>query len=269
MASARRYVRQMPQIYGNLQPQPKRGLRWVAVFLRFFFVFGSAALLLYAIFFGPAFRINYVTVSGAEFSSAADAQAQVAIGSNIWLLSSAFVKAEILKSPAVESVEVLRGVPHTVRIEITEKRPALLWQTGSQLVLLDSTGTVFGYLPASSLATDPRLVSLSRNVPLVVDEKGLPFAIGQPLVSPTFITFVDQAAQDVQTRLPQLTLDHFAVSDSTYDVTLYAKQGLQVRLSALGDPGVETSNLGVLLSKDKLPLTSKIDLRVDRWAYVT
>lgn len=257
----------MPKIYGNLQPPAKSSWRWLSVSLRLIAVCSSAAACLYAIFFGPFFRVTSVSVTGTEFSSARLASSAVPIGSNIWLVSTSLIRSQISSDPAVSSVTVLRGLPHTVKINITEQPPALLWQTGETVAVVNDQGSIFKLQPVADLAAEP-LADLRAKVPVVEDSQNLPVQLGEALLSPQFIGFVQTIQQKLPTIVPSLTIDHYLVVSSTYEVTLLTKQGLTVQFSVVSDPMVELRNLQRLIQQEKLPNNAQVDLRVNRWAYV-
>ena len=263
----RPYVRQMPRIYGNLQPTVRPGARWIGLGVRLGIVFGLAAYLLNLLFFGPLFRVRTVSVVGATFSSADRVQASVPTGSNIWLVSAGEIRTQVLGDPAVRSVAVLRGLPHTVRVTVSEQPVAVIWQTGNALALINDGGEIFKLLPVSALADSP-LKDLRATVPLIVDSHNLPVVLGQDLLSPQFIAFSMAIQKNLTLNVSMLHPDRFSVVNSTYDVTLLTQEGPQVRLSSLNDPNVQLRNLARLMIAEKLPMNAQIDLRVNRWAYV-
>ena len=106
-------------------------------------------------------------------------------------------------------------------------------------------------------------------LPLVVDTKALPVQLGKQPAGSTFVSFVAAVNSQLTTLLPSLTIDHFEISDSTYELTLISKQGMQVQFNTLGDAGVQSRNLVRLVQQHDVNLTSsKVNLQVDRWAYV-
>ena len=262
----RPYVRQMPRIYGNLQPVAHPGARWIPVAAKVAVVFGAAGYCLYLLFIGPLFRVHEVTVSGTVFSSRQRVEASILPNTNIWLVSASNIRSRIMSDPSVQSIAVLRGLPHTVKIEVTEQPVSALWQSGDAIALVNAQGAVFKLLPANEL-DGLTLSQIRATVPLIVDAHALPVSVGEYLLSPQFISF----ATKVQSGLPSLANlhpEHFSVVNSTYAVTLITIEGPQIQLSSLNDPDVQMHNIKRLMKQEKLTAAARIDLRVNRWAYV-
>lgn len=268
MAKQRRYVRQMPKIYGNLQ-KPKRSYAWLGVLLKrtALLLIGAAAV--YGLFFSGFFTIKKVEVEGAVFSDSGQISKYVRIGAPIWSISPGEIRSQIVQNDAIDSAAVLRGIPDSVKIIVKEKSPRLLWVSGSTTAVLDDTGTIFTTFSSDGIpSSETSLGKVLATVPKVVDTKALPIQPDHQVVSTNFITFVGNVKTQLASYLPEVTIDHLEIVDTTYDVTVITSQGMQVQFSTLADPAVQVRNLTRLVKQGKASLTAKVDLRIDRWAYV-
>lgn len=255
------YARRMPKIYGNLQPKKQVKVAQVSAwFVYLVITCGSAVLILYTLFFGPLFKIKNVEVEGTQFSSRETARASILIGSNIWLLKNEKVAQAIMVDPSVLSVQVFRGLPATIRLNITERPPALLWTSGDTVSLVDDQGQVFKQVPSG--------VFSNQNIPSVHDDQGLFVADSQSLVSPTFVSFVQRVSKELEVALPSLPVTTMSVNRTTYALQVALKGGPTLVFSALSPASVQVRNAAALITSHKVAATSRIDLRVDRWAYV-
>lgn len=270
MKRTTRYVRQMPQIYGSLH-KPERRFSWSIIWSLFKILFGmgSVALVVYTLFMSPVFSVKTVEVQGVAFNDPATVKATVPQGGNIWRLPVGQIEQEVLQLPSVESVQVLRGLPNTVRIVVTEKRPALRWVSAGTLSLIDESGTVFSQYPVASVpATGTSVGDVLATALLITDSQNLPVALHREVVSVSFVQFVSVVRDNLATSLPELTIDRFEIGATTYDLTLYAKQGMKVQFNTLADPAVAVRNLTRLIKNYHVQLTQQVDLQIDRWAYV-
>ncbi|MBU6389005.1 FtsQ-type POTRA domain-containing protein, partial [Patescibacteria group bacterium] len=266
MAKPRRRIRQMPKIYGNLQKAP-RSYAGVGRFFKWLFWSALFIGVMYVFFFSEAFTINKVEVDGAHFVSAADVSRYLPVGTNIWLFSEARLRDQILRDDRVESVAIYRGLPDSVKIVIVEKQPSMLWVSGNTTAVLDSAGVPFMLYPSNTFpAPTTALGSYLSRLVTVRDTKSLPIGLNRQITSPLFIRFVQKVRSQIQTYLPTLTLDHYEVADTTYDVTFVATQGMRVQFNSLGDAGVQVRNLVRLVGQGKATYKSQVDLRIDRWA---
>lgn len=264
----RRYVRRMPKIYGNLQPR-RLSFAGFFRFLRVILWLAAGVGAVYAIWYSGWFRIRKVEVEGTYFSSAEAVKAAVPIGKNIWFISKEQLISQILINPVIVGVTVFRGIPDSVRVVVEERKPALIWISGENSLVLDEYGVGFAvFTPETFPSPDSPLDKLLATTPRVTDTKSLPVTLGKSIVSPTFIQFLEGVQKELVTYLPEVSLDHLEIADTTYDLTLVAKQGLRVQFNTLGNPGTQVRNLTRLIRQNKAALNSQVDLRVDRWAYV-
>ena len=270
MKRSRRSVRQMPKMYGDLH-KPKRSwsgvLRWVQIIL-----WGGAGLsVIYALFLSGWFNVRHVEVSGTLFSSENTVKSLIPLGTNIWTIDQNALTARIATDPSILSATISRGLPDGIAVHVLERSPVMLWVSGDKTAILDETGVCFALysnstLPAASTPAGALLVTL----PKVQDAAALPITQGQQVASIFFARFVRNATAEMARVVPELSIDHMEVAETTYDITVISKQGVRIELNTLGDAQVQVRNLARLLHQNKLQSTSHIaDLRTDRWAYVT
>ena len=218
--------------------------------------------MVYVLFLSPMFKVHTVQVEGANWVPSEVIKSHISLGESIWLIPKDKIVNQILEDPRIAGVSLYRGLPDGVRIVVQERIPVLVWQTGSSLYVVDESGEIFLSYPVGQLPAN------LQTLPMVVDTKNVPGKLGQHIVSPVFIHFVEGTSQNIQQLLPQVTADHWEIGETIYEVTLLTKQGLKVELTTLGDPGVEIRNLTRLIVQKKASLTSNVNLVVDRWAYV-
>lgn len=259
----------MPKMYGNLH-KPKRD--WSA-FLRTvkyiaFTCFGLG--ILYVIFFGPAFRVRKVDVVGAVLSNPSTLADAVPKNGSIWFLPKQTILQNIAaNNPSVVNVKILRGIPGTVRLEIAERAPMVVWISQGKTYLVDDQGIAFADATPLLAGQNAALVAKTNTLLHVVDTKNLPVQLGTQIVGLTFVQFTNQLPQLFTQYLPSFQIDHSEVAVTTYDLTVFTKQGMQVVFNTLDDAGVQVRNLTRLVEQNKVDITtSHVDLRIDRWAYV-
>jgi cell division septal protein FtsQ len=264
----RRYVRQMPKIYGDLHKEP---FSWVGILrgLQVALWLGAAICLVYAVAFSGWFTVRTIMVQGTVLTSSSRVKELIPTGTNVLAISTDSVSQRLLTDKRIESIAVLRGLPNSLRVIVKEKEPALLWISGTAANLVDRDGFVFATYSEADFP-DPASPAgqLLSKVPKVRDDKALPATLDKQVVSPRFITFLADTQVQLANYLPELKVDHIEVVDTTYDVTFFAKQGMQVQFNTLGDSGVQVRNLTRLIHQQKATFASRVDLRIDRWAYV-
>jgi len=107
---------------------------------------GVLGVAVWAAFFSPLLQVDDVRVVGAERTRLNDVVGAAALGAqeNLLLLSTAEVADRVRTLPWVRSVDVDRMLPGTVRIRLTERRPAMILSLGAARWTIDATGRVLG-----------------------------------------------------------------------------------------------------------------------------
>ncbi len=264
----RQMVRRVPRIYGDLQ-KPKRDWRKLRRVLRYVLVLLLVYVGYYVIFESSVFAVTQVEVQGAQVAEPRAIQALVPLGGNIWRLNEDQVAKTIKDSQPVLTVQVLRGIPHTVRVVVTERTPVIRWQVGDSMYLLDADGIAFMVYPVSTPPSpETSFGQLLLQVPLVNDSKQVPVSIGDVVVSHLFEQFLVKVTGELRSYLPAYELQYIEIADASYDVTLVIAGGMRVQMSSLADAAIQVRNLARLQRDGKLKTNSQVDLRIDRWAYV-
>lgn len=258
----------MPKIYGNVE-QPRRSFAGVGRFFKMLLWVLLGAGAIYALFFGPFFRIRTVEVEGATLTSGDQFAKLVPKGDSLWTFPESDIIKQVMANPLVLSVGVFRGIPSTVKLVLQERKPELAWHSGTSVVLLDADGYAFqsfaqDNLPALSTPAGKAIAA----IPHIYDTKSVPVSLNTQVASSTFVQFVTSTKEQLTTDLPTLNFDRIEITDTTYDVAFITKEGMHVLMNSAGDAGVQVRNLTRLVHQQKVAFNSQVDLRIDRWAYV-
>ena len=258
----------MPKIYGSLH-KPKKDLSGFWLILKSIIILAVLLFCFFAIFFSKTFQIKNVFVEGANFSSEEDIKNTVPLGENIWLLPKQEVIDKVMKDSVIENVTIFRGLPNNIRIRVVERSSSLIWKTGDQNIVLDSEGTAFASFASKDFPEDDtNLGKLLRQLPEVKDTKNLPVNINEKVVSPLFLSFSQELRNSMKEYLPGVEIKSLELGDTTYDLSMILSNGMQVQLTTLGDAAPMVRNLKRLIDQKIVSDNAKIDLRIDRWAYI-
>lgn len=112
------------------------------------------------------FDINEVKVSGNVNASRLDIVSAVLNGSTNSMLFADIddMRARIEQNSWVETATVTRKLPSRIEIQIVERRPAALWQSGGQFAVIDAQGRVLTTRNIAAFATLPRIVGADAAV---------------------------------------------------------------------------------------------------------
>ena len=261
-------VRQMPRIYGNLQKERKDWRPLLRGFVRTFWVVVGVGFL-YVVFFGPLFHVKTVDVQGVTLSNPDFIRQAVPLGGSIWRVPTTTITKQIIGHEPVDSLEILRGLPSTVRIVVHEHEPIIAWVAKGQVSLLDSGGSAFLQYPMDSVpGTDTAIGKKIASLPRIIDNQNIQVQLGAQVVGSDMVQFTDDTMKNMHLYLPALVVDHIEVDTSLYDITILSKSGMRIMMNVLADSGIEVRNLTRLIQQGKTKDNSTVDLRIDRWAYV-
>jgi cell division protein FtsQ len=134
-------------------------LRWVLVVLLLL----ACATCGYIFSTSPFFEVEQVLISGNELLSVERLRmlADIKLGRNIFTVDTALVEQWLSIEPLVKTARVERQLPRTVRINITERRPAAVLATGQAFVQVDNNGLVLRRMRELETLTLPILSGIS------------------------------------------------------------------------------------------------------------
>jgi cell division septal protein FtsQ len=211
--------------------------------LGYWFIYGS-----------PVFTVTQVEVVGIE-PSLIKTITDPLIGSNIWRVNTTAIEenSKHVYGP-INTVTVVRGLPHTVRLQVALRQPKLRWQVGDTVSIIDDSGQVFSEGDAPQYATLPK----------VIDRTNFPVQVGQRIVAPSFVTFLT----DVQTKVPDTF--HRAVTSSeitvtTFHIDVILEGDIRIRLTTQRPLQEQLDGAVAILNAH--PTAKIIDVRVPRWGY--
>lgn len=138
-------------------------------------VVALAALVVLAILWSAfvnsqVFEIETIDVVGATALSSDDVTALAAIddGQTLLRVDESAVEQRLLTDPWIERVSISRRLPSTLRIEVTERVPAALVDTGISFWFVEDGGRVI----AESVPSSATMVPVIRDIPDFVAEPG-------------------------------------------------------------------------------------------------
>lgn len=109
------------------------------------------------------FAIETVVIRGNSIAYADSiVESSNALGESVFRIEPDQVADRVAAHPVVASAEVRTELPDRMVIEVVEREPAIVWQTGDQAVLIDAYGWVLGEGDDPAL---PRVVELDGEMP--------------------------------------------------------------------------------------------------------
>jgi cell division septal protein FtsQ len=140
-----------------------------------------------------AFGFQRLEVNGTTLTAEDAIRAKVGLdpGTNLVGLATEPIEVRLRQLPTVGDVNVVVGLPDVLRVDVTERRPIVVWAAGDRRFAVDAGGLLF-----ADVTTDP--TGLTNGMPVVSDERASAtgLAVGSTL---------DPVDLDAATRLGSLT----------------------------------------------------------------
>jgi cell division protein FtsQ len=152
-----------------------------------------AAGAIYGLAATSAFGFNRLEVNGTGLTTEDAIRSSVGLepGTNLVGLATESIEARLRELPSVQDAKVGVGLPDVLRVDVTERRPIVIWAVGDRRFAVDAGGLLF-----ADVSTDPS--GLTKGMPTVSDERVS--ANGLAVAST-----LDPVDLDAATRLGSLT----------------------------------------------------------------
>jgi cell division septal protein FtsQ len=251
--------RRQPSIYSRTETvKETRNFSWTKPLLLAILFFG----VFYFIFLSGMFSIKSLEIGETKYTNREDiskivehfrSQLPFNLNNNILIFSSSKLESEIGKTEGIKSVKVTKDFPSSVRIEIIEKVPVLVWETLQKKYLIDEKGFVvkeyedrFSFLPT------------------VVDTKNVPVNVGSEILTPQFSAFINEMTKDFNTY-SNATITKIEIPETTTEVKVTTDKKWYVLFDTTGTAKNQLINLTRVLqeAEAKKKKLEYVDLRVD------
>jgi cell division septal protein FtsQ len=236
--------------------------RWV------FPAIGAALAVLFLWWFftqAPWLRVKDIRIEG-DATEETKAEIEKLAGQNILWLSVTSPEEVILENqPSIKEIQILRGIPDTLRVKLIERQPAMIWQVGEVWYTLDETGFVYRE-QAIGKKPDGTMDYPDTDLPVVVDMKHLPVKVAKTIVRPQFIAFINE----LQDRLPteyNVRMVRAEVGETTFSTTVITDGGWRVLFDTTRNIDAQLKTLTKVLAAKKPEIKEYVDVRVRGWVY--
>jgi len=147
--------------------------------------FGLVIMLAAALYYfwnSPKFQINHAQVDGLQRVSSRDVDTILgATGQPVFALDAGQLRQKLAETfPEFSAVAVQIGIPKSLVVQVTERKPVLTWQQDGKTNLVDAKGVAFPLRTGAKPGPGP-----------VVEAKGAPPSVPLPLsISPSEIAAI-------------------------------------------------------------------------------
>ena len=240
-----------PKIY-SVTPRNENDIDISPKLLRYIFLSFLIIILLWFLFFSRFFKIKTIEIEGS-LNDEVKAEINQFYNQNIltFVLGN---KEEWLakKQTSIETLEIRRGLPSTLKIKVNVREPIIGWKTQEKTYLLDKNGVVFELEGANS-------------VPVVEDTKNVAVSNGEQIVTPEFVTFTYDFVDRVKAQNMQITA--MRIIETTFQIEADTDQGFRIIVSTITDLDNQLKALSKVLETKRSDIHEYVDLRIEGRVY--
>lgn len=209
------------------------------------------------VFISEKFHIKEIIIDGNSNISSEKLQSYFHKNQNIFLFSSKDLKRTILAENAeIKDLQIIRGIPDTIKIIVLEHDNKLIWQSMGERYLVSIQGKV-----TKKIESDD-----SFDFPIVVDSQNLKVTLGDRIVTPSFVSFINNINNEFF-NYTNIKPTIFSVNETTFDVNLATDAGFYVKFDTMRSSTKQLENLKKVLVAKRQDILEYVDLRIDGWAY--
>ncbi len=216
---------------------------------------GIVILAYWFIFRSPYFAVTKIEVTGVDPATVKSVVDRM-IGTNIFGLNSVGVETDMKQVyPPVASVSLVRGLPHTLRLSVTLRQPALRWQVNdSTTFILDSNGEAFELGDKETYASLPK----------ISDKSGIQVQLGQRVTTAAFIDFMNQLHTAIPNELHRAQIGS-EITETSFHVDVMLEGEIRVKMTTQR-PSLEQVKAAATILQAH-PEAKTVDVRVPKWGY--
>lgn len=251
---------------------------WQLFIIERFSIFALLILLIiliivYIFFYSPIFLIKNIDITSTQNIPAqiikenyvewqmAQRRFLIFRQSNILLFSESWLRNNISQKFDPKSLTITKSLPHTLKIDIQEKTPSLIWITQEKYYLLEENG-----LASQEISKD----NIPANLPKVSDESNAAVTVGREVITKDLTKLILDLKEKI-TEQTGIIITSFSVpTRQPVQINAIADKGFQIYFDPQSDIDSQIDKLKRIISeklKDKLDSLQYIDLRIENRVY--
>lgn len=239
----------------NGERKPRWKIRWGILAFWLFIILGGIYFFRYSSFFNIADIIVEGTKTIGDDEILVIAERYKKENINLFKYPVGEVEGEILENfLQIGEVNVSRGVPKTIKIEVSEREGFLIWQSQGKNYVIDNNGIVF------------RETDDTFSLPIILDNKNEDVELGKKFLLKNFLKFIVNINKNF-IKETKLKIKKMIIEDTTFELNIETTSGWQIKFDTTRDTNEQISALSKVLPHVKRKVKKYIDLRTENWVY--
>jgi cell division septal protein FtsQ len=244
-----------PEIISRTQAQKKEKFSLNIRPLNNVFYLALIVFGLYVLFFSDYFKIKNIEVEGVRSVEISDYLHRTLIGKNIVLFQTGSYLRDLIKQfPVLSEADIVRGLPHTIKINVSERDQVLIWCNSSGCFNIDTYGYAY-----DNVERPPDKIVL-------IDDGNIEVKEGSRVTTPQFIGFFLDALK--QFDASGIKVKEARISETTFKVNFVTVEGWQAILDSSSSLQNQISAVAQVVKNNRADLKEYVDVRVEGAAYI-
>lgn len=244
-----------PKIYRVTRKENKK-LQFNFKILWGFLVLVLIAIIMWWLFYSDFFNIKFIEING-ELNESVFSDIEKFYGENILLFSIGQEDKQLSeKQTSIKSLNVVKGIPDTLIIDVNVRDPKIVWHTQGKEYYIDENGIIF------NLSEAPNTDSLVH----IYDSKNLDVYLGSKIVTDEFIDFVEKINNNLPNRVDK-EIEKIEIAETTMYVKVTLRDSYYIYFSTENDVDDQLEIIDRLDKKNGEGIGEYVDLRVNSKAY--
>lgn len=209
------------------------------------------------LFFSDFFKIKEIDIDG-DINESIKTEVDKFYGQNIFLFTVGAKDKELAeKQTSVEKLNIIKGIPDMLKVEILVRKPEIRWKTRDNIYYIDDEGIVFN-LEEGRDQYD--------NLPLVKDARDLDVELGSKIVTEDFVQFILMIENQLKENTDK-EVEELRINDTTLHLEVQFKDSYRVYFDTLGNINKQISLLKKIQENHDGDIKEYVDLRVENKGY--
>lgn len=216
-------------------------------------------IIIWIIFFSGFFKVKNVIINGS-LNTDIQKDLESFKGKNIFTFIFTNKEKELAqRQSSVKMINIIRGIPDTLKIDVIVRNPLLAWKTQDKSYFVDEKGIIFEQNSGESLQGGKKL-------PLIVDMRNLPVQLGQKWLNKEFIDFVVNL-NDFAPEYAGLDIMEVKVNETTFQIEAMTDKNIYLKLDSSRNAQTQLKVLKKILDQYGEEIKEYVDLRVEGRVY--
>jgi len=214
-------------------------------------------VLVWFVFYSRFFQIKNIIVDGT-INESIQKEIDTFYGQNIFLFTIGQKDKELQsKQNSIEKLNIVKGIPDTLKIAVTVRTPQIKWKTKDKIYYVDNKGIIFNL---------DNQTENYNNLPQVADSRNLDIKLGTKIITNDFVDFVKNIFQ----KVPEVTkkdINEAKINETTLYLEVGLKDGYKITFDTLGNINDQIFILKNIIEHHSGEIKEYVDLRVPNKAY--